>query len=154
MNFFDEATLRLKQQLKVTEDKAVASALGMSARAWSGRKERSSFPDKELLALIAKRPDLGLDYDYITTGISSQQFEAAIRAAERKPLTGPDERLAGIFAVLSPASRKEVLSIALRLRELEAELGASQSVGAATQNFHGPVSGGVAGRDIVKKGGK
>ena len=119
MNFFDEATLRLKQQLKVTEDKAVAEAFGMTGKAWTARKRRGSFPDKELLALITKRPDLGLDYDYITTGVSSRQFDSAIEAARRKPLTGPDERLAGIFTALSPASRKEVLAIAVRLRELE-----------------------------------
>ena len=76
MNFFDEAALRLKQQLKVTEDKAAAEALGMSARAWAGRKERGSFPEKELRALAQQRPDLGIDVDYVLTGQSARQAAA------------------------------------------------------------------------------
>ena len=122
MNFFEEATLRLKQQLQVTEDKQVAEALGMTSSAWTKRKSRGSFPEKELLALIAKRPDLGLDFDYVTLGHHSQVFEASIKKAAEKPLSSPEERMAGVFAALSPASRKEVLAVALRLRELEMQL--------------------------------
>ena len=69
MNFFEEATLRLKQQLKVTEDKAVAGALGMTGNAWTMRKRRRNFPETELYALAAKRPDLGLDVHYVLTGL-------------------------------------------------------------------------------------
>lgn len=72
MNFFKEATLRLKQQLKVTEDKQVAELLGMSPRAWAGRKRRDSFPEKELYALAAKRPELGLDVHYVLTGLPEE----------------------------------------------------------------------------------
>lgn len=68
MNFFEEATLRLKQQLRVTEDKEVAEALGMSAGAWTKRKRRESFPEDKLFALAARRPDLNLDVAYILTG--------------------------------------------------------------------------------------
>lgn len=71
MNFFEEAALRLKQQLKATEDKQVAEALGMTGSAWTQRKKRNSFPEKELYALVAKRPDLGLDVDYVLTGITA-----------------------------------------------------------------------------------
>lgn len=70
MIFFEEATLRLKQQLKVNEDKQVAEALGMTPRAWSGRKLRNSFPEKELWVLAAQRPDLKLDIGYVLNGIS------------------------------------------------------------------------------------
>jgi len=71
MNFFDEAALRLKQQLKVTEDKQVAETLEMTGNAWTKRKLRGAFPEKELYTLAAKRPELGLDVDYVLTGISS-----------------------------------------------------------------------------------
>lgn len=119
MNFFEEATMRLKQQLGVTQDKEIAEALGLSPQSWAGRKKRNLWPEKEFLALMAKRPDLGLDFDYVTLGHHSQVFDASAKQAAKTPLTGPDERMAGVFAALSPASRKEVLAVALRLRELE-----------------------------------
>lgn len=69
MNFFEEATLRLKQQLKVTEDRQVAAFLGMTGKAWTARKRRNSFPEKELWALVAQRPDLKLDMGYVLNGV-------------------------------------------------------------------------------------
>ncbi|HFF3748024.1 TPA: helix-turn-helix domain-containing protein [Klebsiella pneumoniae] len=119
MKFFDEAMLRLKQQLGVTEDRDVAEALGMSANALTLRKRRGSFPEKEFLALVAKRPDLGLDIDYVLVGHHSQVFEAGIKDAAKNPLVTEDETMAGLFAALSHESRAEVLSVARRLRELE-----------------------------------
>ncbi|MBV8249112.1 MAG: hypothetical protein JO200_11755 [Comamonas sp.] len=68
MNFFEEATLRLKQQLRATQDKEIALMLGLSAQSWAGRKKRGSFPEKELRALMQQRPELGLDVDYVLTG--------------------------------------------------------------------------------------
>lgn len=68
MNAFEQAALRLKQQLGMTTDKEVAEVLGMSARAWVGRKNRGSFPETELYALIAKRPDLQIDALYVLRG--------------------------------------------------------------------------------------
>jgi transcriptional regulator with XRE-family HTH domain len=71
MNFFDEATLRLKQQLNVMEDQEVARSLGLTKNAWAMRKKRGNFPDTELYALSARRPDLNLDVDYILNGDKS-----------------------------------------------------------------------------------
>ena len=71
MDFFEEATLRLKQQLKVSEDRQVAEFFGMTGKAWAARKRRDSFPEKELWALSAQRPDLNLDVDYILNGDKS-----------------------------------------------------------------------------------
>lgn len=73
MNFFEEATLRLKQQLETTQDKDVAAALGLSAQSWAGRKKRSNFPEKELRALAQQRPELALDVDYVLTGVTEQE---------------------------------------------------------------------------------
>lgn len=71
MNFFEEASLRLKQALKVTTDKEVAALLGLSPVAWVGRKNRGNFPVKEVQALATQRPELGLDVDWIVTGTSA-----------------------------------------------------------------------------------
>ena len=75
MNFFDEAALRLKQQLQVKTDKEVAEALGLSAVAWVGRKKRDNFPEVELYALVAKRPELKIDVEYVLTGGTLTQRE-------------------------------------------------------------------------------
>lgn len=73
MDFFDEAALRLKQQLKVTEDKQAAEMLGMTGNAWTMRKRRRTFPEKELRALAQQRPELGIDVDYVVTGTTEQE---------------------------------------------------------------------------------
>lgn len=77
MIFFEEATLRLKQQLKVTEDKQVAEALGINGKAFTARKRRDAFPEKELLALTARRPELLVDVDYVLTGKRSMAYSLA-----------------------------------------------------------------------------
>lgn len=81
MNFFEEAALRLKQQLKVKGDKEVAGALGMSASALNMRKKRGNFPTKEVFALAAQRPELGLDPDWIVTGTSNKMETSSSREA-------------------------------------------------------------------------
>lgn len=65
---FGAALLRLKEQLRVHNDKEVAEALGMTPTAFNSRKGRGSFPEDKLLALKARRPELGLDIDYVLTG--------------------------------------------------------------------------------------
>ena len=81
MNFFEEASLRLKQQLKTSQDKEVAALLGMSAQSWAGRKKRGNFPEKELRALVQQRPDLGIDVDYVlgTTGFGTRLRHERLR---------------------------------------------------------------------------
>lgn len=90
MNFFDEAALRLKQQLQVKTDKEVAEALGLSAVAWVGRKKRDNFPEVELYALAAKRPELQIDVEYVLTG----------RAPQPMTPQGRDDYLMGKLAAL------------------------------------------------------
>ena len=76
MIFFEEAALRLKQQLGVTQDRDVAGALNMTPRAWAGRKKNNSFPDADLYALAAKRPELSIDVNYVLTGTSTKEAAA------------------------------------------------------------------------------
>lgn len=90
MDFFDEAALRLKQQLKFTEDKQVAEMLGMTGNAWTMRKRRRSFPEVELYALAAKRPDLKINVEYVLTGRTPQSMTEQ----------GRDDYLAGRLTAL------------------------------------------------------
>lgn len=76
MNSFEEAALRLKQQLRVSDDSQAAQAIGMSPRAWAGRKKNDSFPADKLRALVQQRPELGIDVDYVLTGQSTQAAAA------------------------------------------------------------------------------
>jgi len=74
MDFFQEALLRLKAQLKLERDQEVAEVLGLTKSAFSERKKRGSFPEKEVLALARKSPELGLDLDFIFTGVPAAEF--------------------------------------------------------------------------------
>ncbi|MDR1351465.1 MAG: hypothetical protein LBJ59_11965 [Zoogloeaceae bacterium] len=69
---FEEATLRLKQQLGVRLEKEVCAALEMTEAAWKMRKKRDNFPETELYALAAKRPKLAIDVEYVLTGITRE----------------------------------------------------------------------------------
>lgn len=74
-SFFEQALLRLKEQLQLQADKEVASVLGLSPTAFNDRKKRDAFPEDKLLALSAKRPDLKLDVTYILTGERVSDWE-------------------------------------------------------------------------------
>lgn len=85
MDFFSESLDRLKHELRVSKDGEVAVALGMSKTAFSERKKRGSFPEKELRALAAERPEI--DVVYVLTGVrdlhqaeSQDQFAARMQA--------------------------------------------------------------------------
>lgn len=88
MNFFEETTLRLKQQLKLVQDRDVAEMLGLTARAWAGRKKNDSFPRDKLIVLAAQRRDLDIDVDYILTGKPMQVREGK-QVPGAKPYSGP-----------------------------------------------------------------
>ena len=73
--FFDQQLSRLKKVLEVREDQEAATALGMTKAAFSARKTRGSFPEKELRALAQQRPELGIDVEYVLTGGTLTQRE-------------------------------------------------------------------------------
>ena len=81
MDFFSDSLLRLKHYLRVSKDQEVANALGLSKTAFSERKKRNSFPEKELRALAQQRPELGIDVEYVLTG-------GTLSAHERQALEG------------------------------------------------------------------
>lgn len=59
---------RLKFCLRVSKDKEVADMLGIGEKAFNARKKRNSFPEKKLRALAQRRPELGLDVEWVLTG--------------------------------------------------------------------------------------
>ena len=75
MDFFSDSLGRLKHYLRVSKDQEVAAALGLSKTAFSERKKRNSFPEKELRALAQQRPELGIDVEYVLTGGTLTQRE-------------------------------------------------------------------------------
>lgn len=94
--FFDQPLSRLKKALGVREDQEAALALGMSKAAFSARKTRGSFPEKELRALAQRRPELGIDVEYVLTGASltgrqQQLLDAAAQATKGANLSAADE---------------------------------------------------------------
>jgi hypothetical protein len=68
VDFFIGALNRLKESLGVSKDKQVAEALGLTDKAFNARKARKSFPEIDLLALSARRPELKMDVTYVLTG--------------------------------------------------------------------------------------
>lgn len=107
MDLFEKMTMRLKQQLGIKADKEVAGLLGISPTAWIGRKKRGSFPDTELLALMTKRPDLNIDFDYVTTGIASSVF--GVLAEEAKPEHFRNPAKAGALTGLISVEEQNIL---------------------------------------------
>lgn len=75
MDLFSDCLSRLKHELRVSKDGEVAAALALSKTAFSERKKRGSFPEKELIALAKERPDLGIDVHYVLTGERDGQPE-------------------------------------------------------------------------------
>ena len=75
MDLFSDSLGRLKHYLRVSKDQEVAEALGMSKTAFSERKKRNSFPEKELCVLAQQRPELGIDVEYVLTGGTLTQRE-------------------------------------------------------------------------------
>lgn len=82
MDLFSERLNRLKPMLRVSKDQEVAAALGLSKTAFSERKKRGSFPDRELRLLARERPDLNIDVEYVLTGVAQAALEIidAVRA--------------------------------------------------------------------------
>jgi hypothetical protein len=90
MKIFEEKLLRLKQEVKLTEDQEVAALLGLSKAAFADRKKRDAFPDEKLWALAQKRPDLKIDVLAVLTGISSKGH-AQIALDEQASKLLPDD---------------------------------------------------------------
>lgn len=108
MNNFEEATNRLKTQLRVRDDKEASEALGISATAWAMRKKRDSFPTKEVFALAAQRPDLALDPDWIVTGLSNKMETDGNAEAS----------LLQCYRIMSAHDRKTLVKIAVSISDV------------------------------------
>ncbi|GHT92585.1 hypothetical protein AGMMS49545_10370 [Betaproteobacteria bacterium] len=107
---FEESLLRLKKQLGVKEDKEVAEFLGLSATAFNKRKQRGSFPETELYALAAKRPELKLDVGLVLYGerLTEYQRRAVQVVAAHPPASNPDLAADFASAYLESSARRQV----------------------------------------------
>lgn len=128
MDFFSDSLSRLKHYLRVSKDQEVAAALGISKTAFSERKKRNSFPEKELRALAQQRPELGIDVEYVLTGgvlsprqrqniEGARQFTLALQGvneAERAHLLGHNAQAARETAATN-ARREEITAQATEL---------------------------------------
>lgn len=132
MNGFKEKLLRLKNELKnvldKTTDKEIAAILDMKPTAFAERKKTESFPEKELFALKAKRPDLNLDMDYILLGHRREVYETMEKEAlkdmpklddplfaiERNvgQLTAAENLLIQYFRFMSGSSQQTLMNVA------------------------------------------
>lgn len=87
VDFFVKALNRLKECLGVSKDKQVAEALGLSDKAFNARKARNTFPEKDLLALSARRPELKLDVTYVLTGERVSDRDQEVLALTAKTIS-------------------------------------------------------------------
>jgi hypothetical protein len=112
MDSFEKILLRLKQQTNIQMDKDVAALLGLSGKAFNARKKRGSFPETELYALAAKRPDLKLDVGYVLLGdrlTPDERLALAVTAAYPPPEI-PDAAAKGVRIFLEQhAARRQAL---------------------------------------------
>ncbi|RDF11244.1 hypothetical protein DPV92_03025 [Haemophilus paraphrohaemolyticus] len=116
MDSFKGKLIRLKNELNVETDKEVAEYLGMTNNAFTVRKSRNSFPEKELFALKAKYPELNLDMDYILLGHRHETYEAMEKKA-LKDMPKPDFSdktglLVQLFMQCDDQGRAAILSVA------------------------------------------
>lgn len=118
-NFFDEALLRLKAELRVLSDKDVAKHLGMKPTAFNVRKSRASFPREKVVAMGAEGK---IDAAFVLTGVRSDvhaqlaKVRVASEMAARLP-GSPEEKsaMAGLlFSSMAPAPDEQMLLDAYR----------------------------------------
>lgn len=110
MDFFSDSLDRLKHELRVSKDGEVASALGMTKTAFSERKKRGSFPEKELRALAAERPEI--DVRYVLTGErESRQAESQDQFINRMQAINATARL--VDALPLPEREREGVKLCL-----------------------------------------
>lgn len=126
MDFFSDSLSRLKHELRVSKDGEVAVALGMTKTAFSERKKRGSFPEKELRALAAEKPEI--DVHYVLTGEreyrqteSQDQFisrmqaiNATARIVDALPL--PEREREGVKLCLTGEPEQDARAIAEALQ--------------------------------------
>lgn len=126
---FPYALIRLKKQLGVSKDQEVAEFLNMGKTAFSARKRRNSFPEKELYALAANRPDLKIDVNYVLLGIDSQAQALHLTAS-------PDDMNAAALTAQELRAISDVL-----MASFEAAAGRLQLLCARIANLRPSASG-------------
>ncbi|WP_238946170.1 helix-turn-helix domain-containing protein [Vandammella animalimorsus] len=106
---------RLKFCLRVSKDKEVADMLGIGEKAFNARKKRNSFPEKKLRALAQRRPELGIDVDWVLTGVAA---ELPVVVA----LTAEQAHILQCLDSLSERSRQHIIQTVLSMARIERNL--------------------------------
>lgn len=105
MSQFEPRLLRLKAALNLSEDREIASLFGMEKSAFAARKRRDAFPDDKLYALALQRPELGIDVDFVLTGVT-REAHADLDAMEGKIRRAADAGLESYEDLRSAALRR------------------------------------------------
>jgi len=127
--------VRLKEELDRLGLKPAAAAKAVGEQDSQGLRDVLGGRKRLSAELLAALSETGVDVAYVLTG---QRADMVLTAEERLLIERYRE------------SPRPLRDAALRVL-----LGADQpTTQGATQTFHAPVSGGVAGRDIVNKGRK
>jgi len=74
---------RLKVSLGVSDDQAVAAALGMSVATLSARRTRGVWPESEVRLLAQKHPELNIDVEWVSTGESPEAWKAMFTTSQQ-----------------------------------------------------------------------
>ena len=111
VDFFSEALVRLKHQLRVSKDGEVATALGLSKTAFSERKKRGSFPEAELRTLARDKPELQLDPDLVLFGVDDQVRNARENWRQAQDLARDKLRGDTVDAVLRSGDKVMLLEM-------------------------------------------
>jgi hypothetical protein len=169
----ERAVLRFKEMANVKTDKDVAGLLALDVSAFNKRKKRNSFPERELLALADKRPDLRLDVPYILTGIPTNVRSAMHQTAiERQQQHDVQAHLLDDWQACTEDDQKLLCELAARLKTAKRPRDTGPVLPAPEQTPEGsefkyafaqpvrktrmqtinaPVHGDVAGGNIKKK---
>ncbi len=126
--------VRLKEELDRLALKPAAAAKAAGEPDSQGLRDVLGGRKRLSAELLSALSATGVDVAYVLTGKKNLEQPPALTAEERVLLDG--------FRSLDAGTRKRLLAFVLS---------GDMPSGGAQQSFHAPVSGGVAGRNIVNK---
>jgi hypothetical protein len=143
------AWLRLKAELRIDNDTKAARWLGMSTPEVNDYTERGLFPVQQFVAAHESRA-VPLDKDYVLYGVSTAAREmigVTSKGKRMSPVSRAESDMLDAWRRCSPADQSMLLVMMGRLGGPSQE--AAQTTSSVSQTFNGPVSGHVAGRNLV-----
>ena len=139
---FSERLVEERNRLGLQQNE-FADRVPVTPRSQRNYEKGEREPDASYLMAIAV---IGVDVLYVLTGQRSKPVESR--------LSKQQQRLLKDYEDAGDEGRLLIEGTARMAAKTGKATVSKPSSSVATQNFHGPVSGGVAGRDIVNKGKK